>query len=236
MKFLRTVSLLLVYVLAFRCNSAEKTTLCFLDTVTETSTTGTTTTTVTFSESRPVSLVYVSNGITYTTSFDYNGFGQLLGYTNVSTSGNISVGYFYDNQRKLTKSVEVSDNGTLTIDYTYNVHLQVINASHVFVGPGGDYTMTETLAYPDEVTRNPATVTRVHSAGTTVISTYLYDDKINPVRGILPTTLAVNNIVSETVDGVTRTFSYVYNGEGYPVSATVSDGTTLTWTYDCQEI
>lgn len=236
MRSLRTVSLILVYALACRCNSAEKTTLCFLDTITETSIAGTTSSTFTFSESRPVSQVTVSNGVTYTRSFDYNGAGQLLGYTTVSTAGNTSIGYFYDSQRKLIKSVEVSDNGTLTIDFLYNVHLQVITASHVFVGPGGDYTMTETFAYPDEVTRNPATVTRVHSGGATIVATYLYDDKINPVRGILPTTLAVNNIVSETVDGVTRTFSYVYNGEGYPVSATVSDGSTRSWTYDCKEI
>lgn len=228
--------MVLLTLLFLQCNSSEKSSLCLLKTYTETGGAGTTTVTITYSSSRPTSMTRVQDGITYTTVFDYDAFGLLIGTTTISDAESRATNYFYDSQRKMIKSVEVSDAGTLTIDYIYNEHVQITTGFHTFIGPAGDYTLTETFVYANEVTMNPASITRAHSGGGTTVSTYLYDDKIYPLRGLLPSTRSVNNVVTETIDGVTRTYTYLYDANGYPRSATVSDGTALAWTYDCQEI
>lgn len=73
--------------------------------------------------------------------------------------------------------------------------------------------------------------------------TYTYDTQHNPFSLIYivnehlgyaiytyPQTF-VNNPITITTGGTTKTYTYIYNQYGYPTSATVSDGSTIKYEY-----
>lgn len=225
--------------LAIGCSDNEKTTLCFLNTFTETASNGEVTTSAyTYTNSRPSKwLLTLPSSQTISASFIYGPEGRLDRLSTQHSSNGLGiVDYFYDSLGRLSKEKAENAPGTYTIHYQYySVSQQLTKTYYV---EGADTLKITSYTYPDIVTINPSVIETLDvQTGLSETHEYTYDDKIYPLRGILPTGTYVNNITSDTtVGGSTKTYSYQYNGAGYPVSATTNDGITQSWTYDCQEI
>lgn len=233
------LSLILLACLAIgsRCSEGEKTTLCFLKTFTSVEGFGTSSQTFTYQLSRPATWQQVLiTGDTITSFFEYSSIGLVTRLVRQYPGGPGRVDYGYDSLKRLTREDVVAPAPFVShsINYTYNIHYQVISAVYTI---DTDTFQTYTFTYPDTGTKNPSTIQVDLSTGATTINTYTYDDKINPMRGLLPSSQIVNNILTHTVSGgSTTTYTYQYNGAGYAVSATSSSGGTYAWTFDCQEM
>lgn len=220
--------------LFWRCTDTDSPDLCLLETFKEDRASGPRTHTIEYMNSRPKKYTLVADDTTYVTIYEYDLSG-LLALSETSWGSKKSKNlYYYDSVRQLIRIQSVFDHGDLQIDLVRNGTGQVVTAEHSYIGSAGDYSLTETFHYTDIVAANPASVISEHSNGTTQVRTYTYDTHINPLRGLLLVTVQpVNNILTETIDGVVTTFTYQYNGLGYPTSGTASDDGTLEWSYTC---
>lgn len=218
------------------CNPTTKSVLCQLATKVTTGA-GVTSTQTYFYDGGQLKSIQTSTGTdSYTTLYQYNLQGD-MGKMVINVSGQTyTTSYTYDLNHYVVASLSTNSGDTIRTNYFYNDNGQLTQRySLQQLGTPVPDTLRYNYEYPDILTRNPSSITTMTPSDTTVVH-YEYDDKINPERGlVLPTIQPFNNITRYTSDALTYTVSYQYNSNGYPVSATQSNGVTLTWTYSCQE-
>jgi YD repeat-containing protein len=226
----------------FRCSTPEKSTLCFVTSLTETEGSQTRVYTYTYELSRLTTVTLSASGTTTVTTYGYDDNGNAVSSTTQSPSGLTEGTYSYDKQNKLVSAFLKSGSDETTIQFVYNDNGQLITEVRQTTSGVGDLVVTTTFAYPDILTKNPSVITITSGGGAANQVTREYDNKIAPLRSLFPTTRAVNNVVKETslngttLEETTTTITYQYNPEGYPVSSISSSGRTQVWVYDCREI
>lgn len=225
-----------------RCSAPEKSTLCFVTSLTETEGTLTREYSYTYEFSRLTSITMSESGATTVTRYAYDGNGNIASSTAESPSGATTGAYSYDKQNKLVAARLKSSSSETTIQFIYNDYGQLISEVRQTVSGGGDLMVTTAFAYPDILTKNPSLITVTSGGAAANQFMREYDNKIAPLRSLFPTTRAVNNVVKETsingatLEEATTTITYQYNSEGYPVSSVSSSGRSQVWVYDCREI
>jgi YD repeat-containing protein len=225
-----------------RCATPEKSTLCFVTSLTETEGSQTRVYAYTYEFSRLTTVTLTESGTTTVTSYGYDANGNVASSTTESSSGLTEGTYSYDKQNKLVSAFIKGSGDETTIQFVYNDNGQLISEVRQTTSGAGDLVETITFAYPDILTKNPSVITITSGGAAANQVTREYDNKIEPLRSLFPTTGAANNVVKETsINGTTleetiTTISYQYNPEGYPVSSTSSSGRTQAWAYDCREI
>ncbi|MBL7851968.1 MAG: hypothetical protein JNN04_13790 [Cyclobacteriaceae bacterium] len=233
----------IVLVSGVRCSTPEKSTLCFVSTLTETEGSQTRVFTFVYEFSRLKSITLSEGGTTTVTTYLYDDKGNVGGSTKVSGSAVVEEGsYSYDKQNKLQAATLIGTDYETTIQYSYNDNGQLVSEVETTLSGAGDVLISRAYTYPDILTKNPSMITTTVSGNAPDQLELEYDNKIAPLRNLFPTTKAANNVVKETyLNGTTlveTTYSitYQYNAEGYPVSAVSTSGKTQTWVYDCREI
>jgi len=239
---MRIIVVMMATSFLWQCNTPEKSTLCFLVTYTRNDGAQTESITYVYQNSLLMSESRTVGAVTSISAYEYDIKNNLVKSVTQSPSGNYTTTYSYTSQNKLLAAVSAADDWSRTVQYTYNENRQLSRETSTYTSAAGDLVEVRTFSYPDIVTINPSTVT-VETAGINTWQDSLeYDNKINPIRGFLPSIRAANNVVKATRLNIltlleeTHTTSYQYNAEGYPVSATSTLGVTETWTYDCREI
>lgn len=224
------------------CSTAEKSTLCFVTSLTETEGSVTRVYSYTYEFSRLTAVTLLESGTTTVTTYSYDANGNVTASITESPAGLTEGTYSYDKQNKLMAALLTRPDYETAIQYVYNDNGQLINENRQTVSGAGDLVVNITFAYPDILTKNPSLITVTTGGAAANQSMREYDNKIAPLRSLFPTTQAVNNMVKETtINGTTlgettTTITYQYNPEGYPVSSVSSSGRTQAWVYDCREI
>lgn len=121
--------------------------------------------------------------------------------------------------------------------YVYNAsgQLEKVTVTDLSAISSPGYVLVFSFNYPNTTTGNYSTMTITLGSDEPMVISQEYDNKKNPLKGMesyVP--YPVNNVTKRTVNGVTVTISYQYNSQGYPVSATYSDGSVYTFDYTCQ--
>lgn len=225
-----------------RCSTPEKSTLCFVTSLTETEGSLTRVYTYAYELSRLTSITLLESGATTVTNYGYDANGNAVSSITQSPSEVTEGTYSYDKQNKLVAAILTGTGYETNVQFVYNDNGQLISEVRQTESGAGDLVVTTTFAYPDILTKNPSVVTITTGGAAANQVTREYDNKIAPLRSLFPTTRAVNNVVKETsingttLEETTTTITYQYNPEGYPVSSVSSSGRTQAWAYDCREI
>lgn len=226
---------------AVRCSTPEKSTLCFVTTLTEVSGSQTRVYAYTYEFSRLTALTLTEAGQATVVTYFYDANGNVGTSVTQSPSGEEQGTYSYDKQNKLVAALHTRPDYEVEYQYVYNDNGQLITEIRREV-KGGSAVRTRSFTYPDILTKNPSVITTTVDGSAPDQQSLEYDNKVAPLRNLFPTTQAVNNVVKETslngttLEETTVTTSYQYNTAGYPVSAVSSAGKTQTWVYDCKEV
>jgi len=235
--FQRILTLVLFLALLPQCSSPEKHTLCRLITAVETNGTNVSTRSYVYEGSRLIKETRIDGAMTLETTYRYDVNGNVDKSTLTTHGISAATSYVYNGLDQLIYSLYTYNGDTVNTYFAYNDFGQLVNKSVLYqTGNNPIDTTSEEYQYPDVLTRNPSTITYISNATTVVIS-YLYDNKFNPERDLVfPSLQHYNNIVQIIQGSTVETITYMYNSNGYPVSAVSTSGKTTTWTYDCQEI
>ncbi len=171
-----------------------------------------------------ITWAYDSNGMMKTMTMEYPGGSQVTTFT-------------LDGSNRIASSVTTGTTPQSAV-YAYNAsgQLETVSITDLSATPGSPgYVTVMSYTYPNTTTGNYSTLTIVTGTSDPIVISQEYDNKKSPFVGLdgyVP--YPVNNVTKRTENGVTLTISYQYNSQGYPVSATDSNGSTHTYNYTCQ--
>jgi len=235
MKFLShcVLGLVCAQSLLFSCDKSEKSSLCFLATyVTQSHSvsygyTG---------DTRLTTETMIVGPDTFVTTYLYSNLGIITVSARTGAGATYTTAYLYDGSNRLLTREEDRTDEIEKVTYTYNANGQVATVTTRIITATDTLITLDTYEYSDIATKNPATITTQTPTGD-VYTTFLeYDNKINPLRGFLPSIQPYSNVIKRTVNGNIETIVYQYNSEGYPTAATSSTGKSESWTYSCKEV